>query len=145
MIASQLALKMTRLSEATCSIVCLTGRARTGRGSARPARGRPASCVCTSPSPISAPEALAVCTHAPRAPLEPEITGVHRGKRAPPPAITAQARPLWPVFSVNPQPHPSPWIASSRACGASPSLSRGIASPEKRIHPRRTSVTRHRA
>jgi hypothetical protein len=93
---------MIRLSEATCSIACLTGRARTGRGSARPARGRPASCVWTLPLPISAPEALAVCTRTPRALPKPEIIGVHRGKWAPPLAITAQARPLWLVFSVNP-------------------------------------------
>jgi hypothetical protein len=42
--------------------------------------------VCTSPPPINAPEALAVCTRAPKAPPELEITGVHHGKHAPLPA-----------------------------------------------------------
>jgi hypothetical protein len=91
------------------------------------------------------PEALAVCTRAPKAPPEPEITGIRRGKQSPPPAITAQARPLWPAPSVDPQPRPSPWTASPWSREASPSLSRGIASPERRIHPRRTSVARRRA
>jgi hypothetical protein len=47
-------------------------------------------------------------------------------------------------LSVELQPRPSPWIASQRSREASPSLSRGIASPEKRFHPRRTSVFRRR-
>jgi hypothetical protein len=97
------------------------------------------------PLPISTPGALVVCTRAPKAPPEPKITGVRRGQRAPPPAITTRARPWWPVLSVDPQPHPSPWIASPRGCEASPSLSRGIPSPERRIHPRRTLAIHHRA
>jgi hypothetical protein len=48
-------------------------------------------------------------------------------------------------LSVELQPHPSPWIASQWSREASPSLSRGIASPEKWFHPRRTSVFRRRA
>jgi hypothetical protein len=40
--------------KATCSIACLTGRARTGRGSACPTRGRPAPRACVVPSPINA-------------------------------------------------------------------------------------------
>jgi hypothetical protein len=71
-------------------------------------RGRPAPRVCTLPSPINAPEALVVCTRAPKAPTEPDITGIRRGKQAPPPAITARARPLWQAPSVGPQPRPSP-------------------------------------
>jgi hypothetical protein len=54
------------------------------------------------------PEALAVCTRAPKAPPEPEITGVRRGKQAPPPAITARARPLWLAPSVDPSLAPAP-------------------------------------
>jgi hypothetical protein len=54
------------------------------------------------------PEALAVCTRAPRAPPEPEITEVHRGKQAPPPAISARARPLRPAPSVDPRLAPAP-------------------------------------
>jgi hypothetical protein len=54
------------------------------------------------------PAALAVCTSAPRAPPEPEITGVRRGKQAPPPAISARARPLWPAPSVDPRLTPAP-------------------------------------
>jgi hypothetical protein len=87
-------------------------------------------------------EALAIGTHAPRASPEPEVTGARREKQAPPPAITARARPSWPAPSVEPQPRPSPWTASPWSREASPSLSRGIASPERRIHPHRTSVTR---
>jgi hypothetical protein len=91
------------------------------------------------------PEALAVGTRAPRASPEPELTGAHREKQAPPPAITVRALPSWSAPSVEPQPHPSPWTASPWSSEASPSLSRGIASPERRIHPRRTSVNRRRA
>jgi hypothetical protein len=54
------------------------------------------------------PEALAIGTRAPRAPSEPEITGARREKQAPPPAISAQARPSWPAPSVGPQPRPNP-------------------------------------
>jgi hypothetical protein len=90
------------------------------------------------------PEALAVCTRGPRASPEIEITGVSRGKQAPPPAIFARAWPLWPAPSVHPQPRPSPWTASPWSREASPSLSRGIASPERQIHPRRISVARRR-
>ena len=48
------ALELGQKQKATCSIACLTGRARTGRGSARPARGLPALCACAVPSPINA-------------------------------------------------------------------------------------------
>jgi hypothetical protein len=48
------ALELGQKQEATCSIACLTGRARTGRGSARPACGRPAPRSCAVPSPINA-------------------------------------------------------------------------------------------
>jgi hypothetical protein len=64
---------------------------------------------------------------------------------SPPPAITARARPPWPTLPVDPQPRPNPWTASPRGGEAFPSLSRGIASPEKRARHRRTSADRHRA
>jgi hypothetical protein len=64
---------------------------------------------------------------------------------SPPPAIPAQARPSWPALPDDPQPRPSPWTASLRGGEAFPSLSRGIASPEKRARPHRTSADRHRA
>jgi hypothetical protein len=48
------ALELGQKQKTTCSIACLTGRARTGRGSARPARGRPALCACAVPLPINA-------------------------------------------------------------------------------------------
>jgi hypothetical protein len=48
------ALELGQKRKATCSIACLTGRARTGRGSARPARGRPAPHASAVPSPINA-------------------------------------------------------------------------------------------
>jgi hypothetical protein len=54
------------------------------------------------------PEALAVGTCTPRASPEPEITGARREKQAPPPAISAQARPSWPAFFVEPQHRPIP-------------------------------------
>jgi hypothetical protein len=41
-----------------------------------------------------------------------------------PPAITARARPPWPALPVDPQPRPSPWMASPRGCEAFQSLSR---------------------
>jgi hypothetical protein len=91
------------------------------------------------------PKALAVGTCTSRASPEPEIIGARREKQAPPPAISAQARPSWPAFSVEPQPRPSPWITSQWSREASPSLSRGIASLERRFHPRRTSIFRRRA
>jgi hypothetical protein len=47
------ALELGQKQKATCSIACLTGRARTNRGSARPARGRPALRACAVPSPIN--------------------------------------------------------------------------------------------
>jgi hypothetical protein len=52
------ALELGQTQRATCSIACLTGRARTGRGSTRPARGRPTPLVYTSPSPINASRGL---------------------------------------------------------------------------------------
>jgi hypothetical protein len=48
------ALELGQKQKATCSIACLTGRARTGRGSVRPARGLPAPRACALPSPINA-------------------------------------------------------------------------------------------
>jgi hypothetical protein len=56
------AFKLGQEQRATCSTPCQAGRARTGRGSACPARGRPASRVCSSPSPINAPRGLS-CLH----------------------------------------------------------------------------------
>jgi hypothetical protein len=56
------ALELGQKQKATCSIACMTGGARTGRGSARPARGRPALRACVVPSPINASRALAVGT-----------------------------------------------------------------------------------
>jgi hypothetical protein len=52
------ALELGQKQKATCSIACLTGRARTGRGSARPTRGRPALRACAMPSPINASRGL---------------------------------------------------------------------------------------
>jgi hypothetical protein len=55
------ALELGQKQRATCSNACLTDRARTG--TARPpTRGRPAPCVCTSPSPINASRGLS-CWH----------------------------------------------------------------------------------
>jgi hypothetical protein len=48
------AFELEQKQRATCSTPCQAGRAQTGRGSTRPARDRPASRVCTSPSPINA-------------------------------------------------------------------------------------------
>jgi hypothetical protein len=64
---------------------------------------------------------------------------------SPPPAIPARARPPWPALPDDPQPRPSPWTASPKGCEAFPSLSRGIASPEKRARHHRTSADRRRA
>jgi hypothetical protein len=64
---------------------------------------------------------------------------------SPPPAITARARPPWPALPDDPKPRPSHWTASPWSSKAFPSLSRGIASPEKQNRPRRTSVARSRA
>jgi hypothetical protein len=136
---------MTRPSDATRLIACLTGSTRTGCSSACPARGHPHPTLLRLALAYKCPpEAFAICTCAPKAPPEPEITRVRRGKQAPPPPITARARPPWPAFPVDPQPRPSPWTASPRGCEDFPSLSRDIASPEKRAQPRRTSAARHR-
>jgi hypothetical protein len=51
---------------------------------------------------LTVTEALVVSTCAPKAPPEPVITGVRRGRQAPPPATTAQARPPWPAIPVDP-------------------------------------------
>jgi hypothetical protein len=61
------------------------------------------------------------------------------------PAITARARPPWPALPVDPQPRPSPWTASPRGWEDFPSLSRDIASPEKRARHRLTLAYRRRA
>ena len=45
-------------------------------------------------------------------PDDPFVPFFKRETPQPPPAISAQARPSWPAFSVEPQPRPSPWIAS---------------------------------
>jgi hypothetical protein len=131
---------MTKLSKATCSIACLTDRARSGHGSARPAPR-----VYTFPSPISAPGGLRRLHSRTQSPARA------RDHQSSPSKASATARHHCPSTVVvanlfcQPQPRPSPRTASSIGCEASPSLSRGIASPEKRIHPRRTSATRHRA
>jgi hypothetical protein len=52
------ALELGQKQKAMCSIASLTGRARTGHGSARPARGRPALRACVVPSPINASRGL---------------------------------------------------------------------------------------
>jgi hypothetical protein len=52
------AFELGQKQRATCSTPCKAGRARTGCGNARPARGRLAPRVCTSPSPISASRGL---------------------------------------------------------------------------------------
>jgi hypothetical protein len=68
-----------------------------------------------------------------------------RDHRSSPWKVSATARHHCPSTTVvaslfcQPQPRPSPWTASPRGCEASPSLSQGIASPEKWNHPRRTS------
>jgi hypothetical protein len=56
------ALELGQKQKATCSIACLIGRARTGRGSARPARGRPAPRLCHALAYKCVQEALAVGT-----------------------------------------------------------------------------------
>jgi hypothetical protein len=48
------ALELGQKQKATCSIACLTGRARTGHGSTRPTCGRLALRACVVPSPINA-------------------------------------------------------------------------------------------
>jgi hypothetical protein len=118
-------------------MACLNGRARTGHDNTRPARLRLAAAY-------KCPEALAVFTCAPKAPLEPVITEVRRERQAPPSASTARARPSWPALSVDPQPRPSPWTAFPRGCESFPSFSRDPAPPEKQAQPRRTSAARHR-
>jgi hypothetical protein len=52
------ALELGQKQKDTCSIACLTDRARTGRGSARPARGPPALRAYVVPSPINASRGL---------------------------------------------------------------------------------------
>jgi hypothetical protein len=139
------ALELGQKQRATCSIACLTGRARTGRGSARPARGRPAPRICTSPSPINASRGLS------RWHSRTQSLARARGHRSSLWKASTTARHHCPSTAVvtSPfcwtQPRPSPWTASPWRREASPSLSWGIASLERRIHPRRTSVTRRRA
>jgi hypothetical protein len=125
---------------------CLVRPAERGLAAAVRAlsRGRPVPCVCVSPLPIKCPKAVAVFTCALKAPPELVITGVRRDRQAPPPATNARARPLWPAFSADPHPRPSPWTAFSRGCEAFPSLSRDPAPPAKRAQPRQTSAARHR-
>jgi hypothetical protein len=136
---------MTSPSEATCSIACLTGQAQTGRGSARPTRGRPAPRVYTLPSPISAPRGLS------RLHLSTQSLARARDHRSSPLKASATARHHCPSTAVvtnlfyDPQPRLSPWTAFLRGYEASPSLSRGIASLEEQNHPGRTSAARHRA
>jgi hypothetical protein len=52
------ALELGQKQKATCSIGCLTSRARTSRDSARPARGCPSPRACALPSPINASKGL---------------------------------------------------------------------------------------
>jgi hypothetical protein len=128
---------MTRPSAATRSMACLTGQARTGRGSAQPA------CLRLAPT-YKCSEALSVFTCAPKALPEPVITGVRGERQAPPPATTARAWPPWPALSINPQLRLSPWTAFPRGCEAFLGLSRDPASTEKQAQPRRTSAARRR-
>jgi hypothetical protein len=135
---------MTRPSTATRSMACLTGRARTGRGSTHPHARLPHPARLRLAPAYKCPNALAVFTCAPKAPPEPVITGVRHERQAPPPATTARARPPWLALSVDPHPRSSPWTAFPRGCEAFPSLSRDPAPPEKQAQPRWTSVARRR-
>jgi hypothetical protein len=98
------ALELGQKQKATCSIACLTGRARTGRESARPTRGRPALRACAMPSPINASRGLS------RWHLHTPSLAQARDHRRPPslPKLGHRGQP----FSVEPQPRPSPRIAN---------------------------------
>jgi hypothetical protein len=58
MISNLWAFELRQKQRATCSTPCQAGRARTGRGSVCPVRGRPAPRVCTLPLPINASRGL---------------------------------------------------------------------------------------
>jgi hypothetical protein len=139
------AFELGQKQRAMCSTLCQASRARTGRGSARPARGRPAPRVCTSPSPINASRGLS------RLHSRTQSPAPARDHRSSPWKASTTARHHFPSMAIVASPFcwppasPSPWTASPWSREASPSLSRGIASPERRIHPRRTSVARRRA
>jgi hypothetical protein len=139
------AFKLEQKQRATCSTSCQAGRAWTGCGSARPARGRPAPRVCASPSPINASRGL---SHLHSRTQSPAQARDHRSSpwkasttvRHHCPSTAVVASPFcWPPAS------PQPLDRFPVKHETSPSLSRGIASPERRIHPRRTSVARRRA
>jgi hypothetical protein len=128
----------------TCSIMCSSTRPRTGC----PLR---ALCLVGSYPPRlrpAMPEGTYKCPWC--AAVHPSLRLTPRAETPTPASsapltITARARPPWPALLVDPQPHPSPWTASLRGYEALPSLSRDIASPEKRARHRQTSIDRHRA
>jgi hypothetical protein len=91
----------------------------------------------TTPRRASPDSALTLAGQTPPPPLAPA--------RSAPPAQASRAPATVASHFRDLQPPPSPWIASPRPCEASPSLSRGISSPEKQNRPHRTSVTRRRA
>jgi hypothetical protein len=86
--------------------------------------------ACAQPcprAPISAPGAQQSARHfASRPEQKLQLRrALHRPPSLPEHGCT------WPALSDDPQPRPSPWMASLRGGEAFPSLSRGIASPKK--------------
>jgi serralysin len=107
-----------------------------------PHRAMPDPVPSPEPMPIKQPKGSAVLPRTPSVLPKPEFAGLSPEHDAPPPAITARARPPWPALPIDPQPRPSPWTASPRGYEAFPSLSRDIASPEKRAQPHQTKADR---
>jgi hypothetical protein len=139
------AFELGQKQRSTCSTPCQAGRARTGHGSARPARGHLAPCVCTSPSPKNASRDLSRLHSRTQSPARA------RDHHSLPWKASTTVRHLCPSTAVVASPFcwppasPQPWITSPWNREASPSLSWSIASPERRIHHRRTLVTRRHA
>jgi hypothetical protein len=88
------AFELGQKQRATCSTPCQAGRARTGRGSARPACGRPAPHVCTSLSPINDSRGLSRLHSRTQSPTRA------RDHRSPPWKASTTARHLCPSPAV---------------------------------------------
>jgi hypothetical protein len=118
---------------------CLGARACTGARPRTPwARVRATPRPC-SPVPLRPPpDAPYLTPHSPS--LARHHPWLRRALRHPP--EPPEHRPPWLAISRDLQLQPSHWTTSPRSREASPSLRRGIASPEKRNHPRRTLAAR---
>jgi hypothetical protein len=126
----QQAFELGQNHTSTCSIACSSARPRTGCPLRAPCTVGPCPPRLCPAMPKGAYKYLGCATVCSSLRLTPRAK-TPTPASSPPPAITARAKPPWTALPDDPKPRPSHWTASPWSGEAFPSLSRGIASPEK--------------